>query len=153
MEDQVKNYIKIILAVILLLCLLKMPYGYYQLVRFLALVGFSYLAIDAYRKKRMTEVFVFVALAVLFQPFLKIALGRTLWNIVDVMVAIGLLSGKGTIIKTESQNSDVYLCDSSGGKKYHYTSRCRGLSNCQHKIVKVAIKKAKGMGKTLCGWE
>ena len=30
-------------------------------------------------------------LALLFQPFYKIALGRTIWNIVDVIVAIGLL--------------------------------------------------------------
>jgi len=30
-------------------------------------------------------------LALLFQPFFKISLGRTLWNIVDVIVGIGLL--------------------------------------------------------------
>lgn len=34
---------------------------------------------------------VFGALALLFQPFVKIALGRTMWNIVDVVVAIILL--------------------------------------------------------------
>ena len=31
-------------------------------------------------------------LALLFQPFYKIALGRTVWNIVDVIVAIGLIA-------------------------------------------------------------
>ena len=31
------------------------------------------------------------ALALLFQPFFKLALGRTIWNIVDVMVAIFLV--------------------------------------------------------------
>jgi hypothetical protein len=30
-------------------------------------------------------------LALLFQPFFKIALGRQIWNIVDVVVGIGLL--------------------------------------------------------------
>jgi hypothetical protein len=34
---------------------------------------------------------VYIALAVLFQPLFKIALGRTLWNIIDVIVGIGLL--------------------------------------------------------------
>lgn len=34
---------------------------------------------------------VYGALALLFQPLLKIALGRELWNIVDVIVGIGLL--------------------------------------------------------------
>ena len=37
------------------------------------------------------ESFVYLALAILFQPFIKIALGRTIWNIVDVIVGIGLL--------------------------------------------------------------
>ncbi len=35
--------------------------------------------------------FIYVALALLFQPFFKIALGRQVWNIVDIVVAVGLL--------------------------------------------------------------
>lgn len=69
------------------------------------------------------------------------------------LFSIGILSWEGTVAKEQSQNSEVYLCDSSGGKKYHFTKSCRGLSNCEHKIIKVSLKKAKGMGKTLCGWE
>jgi hypothetical protein len=34
---------------------------------------------------------IYVALAILFQPFFKIALGRELWNIVDGIVGIGLI--------------------------------------------------------------
>jgi hypothetical protein len=34
---------------------------------------------------------VYVGLAILFQPLIKIALGRLIWNIVDVIVAAGLL--------------------------------------------------------------
>ena len=33
----------------------------------------------------------FGALAVLFQPFIKIPLGRMVWNIVDITIAILLL--------------------------------------------------------------
>ena len=64
-----------------------MPYGYYQLVRFIAFVGFGYLAFEANKKKDEKIMIVFIALALLFQPFLKIALGRFIWNIVDVVVA------------------------------------------------------------------
>ena len=35
---------------------------------------------------------VFGLLALLFQPFLKIALGRTIWNVIDVLVAILLIA-------------------------------------------------------------
>jgi hypothetical protein len=34
---------------------------------------------------------IYGGLALLFQPFFKIALGREIWNIVDVIVGIGLL--------------------------------------------------------------
>ena len=68
-----------------------MPYGYYQLVRFVALVGFAILAFQANEQKNQTETVIYVALALLFQPFFKVALGRTIWNVVDVIVGIGLL--------------------------------------------------------------
>ncbi len=68
-----------------------MPYGYYQFVRFAALVGFAILAFQANEQKNQTETVIYVALALLFQPFFKVALGRTIWNVVDVIVGIGLL--------------------------------------------------------------
>ena len=49
--------------------------------------------------------------------------------------------------------ASVYLCDSAGGKKYHLTKNCRGLSNCRHEVVKVTLKKAQSLGKTHCGHE
>ncbi|MCD9854569.1 hypothetical protein LUD75_07615 [Epilithonimonas sp. JDS] len=83
--------IKLILATLLLLCLLKMPYGYYQLVRFISFVGFGYLAFEANKNKDEKMVIAFIALALLFQPFIKIALGRFIWNIIDVVVAVFLI--------------------------------------------------------------
>ncbi|MBS1750381.1 MAG: hypothetical protein JST63_10795 [Bacteroidetes bacterium] len=83
--------IKLILAVLFFVCLLDMPYGYYQLVRFAALIGFAILAYTASEQGQKTEAIVYVSLAILFQPLIKIALGRQLWNVVDVVVGIGLL--------------------------------------------------------------
>ncbi len=68
-----------------------MPYGYYQLVRFSGLVGFAILAYKAQEQKQQTEVIIYIGLALLFQPFVKIALGRTIWNIVDIIIGIGLI--------------------------------------------------------------
>ncbi len=85
------NVIKIILAVLFFLCLADMPYGYYQLVRFAGLVGFATLAYQANKQGRQTEMFIYGGLALLFQPFFKIALGREIWNVVDVIIGIGLL--------------------------------------------------------------
>ena len=68
-----------------------MPYGFYQFVRFAGLIGFAILAYQANEQGRQTEMIIFGGLALLFQPFFKIALGRQMWNIVDVIVGIGLL--------------------------------------------------------------
>lgn len=48
---------------------------------------------------------------------------------------------------------DVYICKSKGGKKYHMSETCRGLSNCKAVIGKVTLKEAEVQGKTLCGFE
>ena len=86
-----QTIIKIILTVLLLICLLDMPYGYYEAVRFIALIGFGFLAYLENQNGNKGIAVTFLVLALLFQPFFKIALGRTLWNVVDVLVAVGLL--------------------------------------------------------------
>ena len=84
--------IKICLAALMFLCLLDMPYGFYQLVRFMALVGFGILAFRANEENNNTKLMIYGALALLFQPFIKIALGREIWNIIDLIVGIGLIA-------------------------------------------------------------
>lgn len=83
--------IKIILAILFFLCLADMPYGYYQFVRFAGLIGFAILAYQANQQGRQSEMIIYGGLALLIQPFFKIALGREMWNIVDVVVGIGLI--------------------------------------------------------------
>lgn len=68
-----------------------MPYGYFQLVRFAALVGFAILAFKAMEQKHTTGTIIYVCLGILFQPLIKIALGRQIWNIVDITVGIALI--------------------------------------------------------------
>lgn len=89
---KMNNVIKFFLGILFFLCLADMPYGYYQLVRFVALVGFAILAYTANEQGHKTEVIIYICLAILFQPLIKIALGRQLWNIIDVIVGVVLLA-------------------------------------------------------------
>ena len=86
------NIIKIVLAILFFLCLVDMPYGFYQFVRFAGLIGFAILAYQANQQGRQTEMIIYGGLALLFQPFFKVALGRQIWNIVDVVVGVGLIT-------------------------------------------------------------
>ena len=85
------NYLKIVLAVLLLLCLLDMPYGFYILIRYVATVSFGYMAYSYCQENKRELAIVTGALAVLFQPIIKFALGRFVWNVVDVVAAIALV--------------------------------------------------------------
>ena len=79
------------IAIALLVCLFPMPYGYYTLVRFAAMAFFGCLAYGFYKDEKIPLCIIACSLVLLFQPFFKIVLGRTIWNIVDVVVAIALL--------------------------------------------------------------
>lgn len=79
------------LAIALIICLFPMPYGYYTLIRFAAMIIFGCMAVNFIILQKTTLCIIVASLAALFQPFAKIALGRTMWNVVDVIVAIALI--------------------------------------------------------------
>lgn len=81
----------LILAIALLICLAPMPYGYYMLIRYAATILFSVMAYDYFQNRQKGLYVTCLALALLFQPILKIPFGREIWNLIDVVVAIFLL--------------------------------------------------------------
>jgi len=87
----IENIIKIVLSILFLGCLLDWEYGYFQFVRFLGMVGFAILAYQSNKRENQTLTVVWAASAILINPIFKIALGRELWNIVDVIWAILLI--------------------------------------------------------------
>jgi hypothetical protein len=91
--------IKIALGILFLGCLFDLPYGYFQLVRFLCMIGFVILAYNYYPKNQNWFI-LWASSAILINPFFKIALGRDVWNIVDVIWVILLISS--TIINRKN---------------------------------------------------
>ena len=82
----------LIIAAMMLLCLAPMPYGYFMLVRFVAMVAFGLMAYQYYTRQKAIAAVIFGVLALLFQPIYKIALGRATWNVIDVLVAVLLIA-------------------------------------------------------------
>ncbi|MDT3663724.1 MAG: hypothetical protein ROM54_09480 [Anaerobiospirillum sp.] len=80
-----------VLAALFIGCLALLPYVYFSLVRFSATVGFLLLAWGYSQSKELFQMIAALVLAALFQPFAPLSLGRVLWNIVDVVVAIALV--------------------------------------------------------------
>ncbi len=86
-----KNILKLLLSILLLLCLFKMPYWYYQLIRLSGMVGFIYFAyLDNKEKIRFTPQ-LFVLAAIIINPIIKIPFGRSVWQIIDIIFSVILL--------------------------------------------------------------
>lgn len=85
------NIIKGIIVVLLLICLIDADYGFYQAMRTLVSFGFAFLTYDYYKSGDKTNAIVFLCLLILFQPLMKIGLGRGIWIVVDIATAVFLL--------------------------------------------------------------
>ena len=66
-----------------MLCLLDMPYSYYELFRVLAMCSFVFIAYKERRKD--VWLLLWIISAVLIQPFYKFIIVREIWNIIDVI--------------------------------------------------------------------
>ena len=56
------NLLKITLAILFFLCLANMPYGYYEFIRFIAMVGFVCLGYKSYEEGNKSLAFIYAAL-------------------------------------------------------------------------------------------
>lgn len=75
------------LAALLAVAAAPMPYGYYTLVRWLACIGFVWLAYAAATASKSVWSWVFGLLAVLFNPLAKIHMPKGAWAAVDLAAA------------------------------------------------------------------
>lgn len=62
------------------------------------MIGFAILAGRAYQHSRNTLSVIYGSLVLLFQPFIKLVLGRDVWIVIDVVVALFLIL---TIVKNK----------------------------------------------------
>jgi hypothetical protein len=100
--------LRFVTAALLFICLLQMPYGYYQVTRFFA--AFTFIVLGLTITKTQYSIFyqtTFYALAILFQPFFKVAIGRTIWNIIDVIVGVALLISIYVIYRQQNNLKQV----------------------------------------------
>ena len=64
--------VKIILAALLILSLFNISYQFHEIIRFICLYGFSFLAYHAFKKDNKNETFIYITLALICQPIFSI---------------------------------------------------------------------------------
>lgn len=76
-------------AGLLLLSIAPLPYGYYIMLRFVVCGAATYLAWKHYEVIAVHPwTIVFVGVALLFNPFIKVHFSREIWAFCDISVAI-----------------------------------------------------------------
>jgi len=65
------------------------PYGYYVLLRWAVCGIFAYLAFQAFEKEKIEWVWILGITAAVYNPFVKMHLGREIWSLVN-LVTIGV---------------------------------------------------------------
>lgn len=94
-----------IAATMLFIGAAPLPYGYYMLLRFIATGVFAWAAFVAYKRKNEAFPWVYVVLALLFNPLIKIHLPKEFWAVVDVGAGVLLLSTKSIIQQHANANT------------------------------------------------
>ncbi len=88
---KLKTVIRIGLSALYLGCLFHMPYNYYQLVRFISLVGFGYLFYTEFVAKRyLIATLCFVVVAI-YNPITPLSFEREIWQKIDIILALTLV--------------------------------------------------------------
>lgn len=83
---------------------IQWPYGYYQILRFVVCGSAAYIAYLAYETKKNWAVWMFGAIALLFNPLVPIHLSREIWQPIDIIVA-GIFFGGIVFLKKNQTES------------------------------------------------
>ncbi len=78
----------LIAAAMLLGALADLPYGYYQLLRFVVCGVSVYVAYMAYKWQKIWATWLFGFIALLFNPLIPIHLSREIWQPIDLICAL-----------------------------------------------------------------
>jgi len=79
----------IISTIMLLLAIPPLwPYGYYLLLRIIVCVTAVALSLGAHRKEKLGWMWTMIIIAIIFNPLIPFHLGKEIWSIVDLAVAV-----------------------------------------------------------------
>jgi hypothetical protein len=97
-DKQVSKVPAIISGILLLFAVIgDLPYGFFQLLRFVVCASAAFLAFQAFAIEKIPWAWIMGGVAVLFNPILPIHLNRDLWQPIDFIAAIVFATSIGYI--------------------------------------------------------
>lgn len=90
LKNNIKN-IKIVCSIMLFIALFNNPYSYYQILKWVTTISFVYLANHYFKSNMENFCWMFIALAVLYNPIAPISFERSTWEIVNILTIFVLV--------------------------------------------------------------
>lgn len=97
---EISRYLTVLAAILLVGALGSHPYGYYQFLRWFVAPLAAYLAFRFQATRRFERAWMWGVVAVFFNPVFPIALVRSTWNAIDLLVAV-LFIGLGGVTNAQ----------------------------------------------------
>ena len=98
MNFKEKDYFWLAPLIVMGIGLLPMPYGYYFLSRSVVCICAVFFLSQLYKINERTSVFIFLGIAILYNPIFPIHLGdKSIWIVVNIITAILFLINKNKI--------------------------------------------------------
>ena len=91
-------------AAMMVLALLPMPYGYYQLLRLISCVCCGLIAYGFWQRQQQAWALAMGFVAILYNPVIKIALGREVWSVVNLISAGFMVAALWAAQRVASEN-------------------------------------------------
>lgn len=85
------GWASIVVAVLLVVSLGHMPYGYYTVMRWATAIVLGCWAYRYSQRKMTAPAIIAVGALVIYQPILKVAMDRDTWHVLDVVLAVALI--------------------------------------------------------------
>lgn len=85
------NIIRLIASILLLIALSKQPYSFYTILRICVFVTGAFGAYLSHQSKSDNWLWIFGAIALIFNPIFPIYLEREIWAVIDIVTAIVLI--------------------------------------------------------------
>ena len=83
-----QNWFKLLAGLVLLGAIGHHPYSYFQFTRWIVTISGAYLAYFYHQHKRSGWMFIFIAIAILFNPIAPFYMSASSWHVYDLIAAV-----------------------------------------------------------------
>jgi len=94
-----------ITSTMLLIAVAPLPYGYYTLLRLVVTGVLGWAAYISYTRNNYVLPWIFILIALLFNPIIKVHFQKEIWIVIDIAVCVFLLVTKNRIQQLPNESS------------------------------------------------